>query len=106
MVCLFTKIATKLQPLSIPVTMLSGTPCEENYLSEDKGKLIEIILSAHEWGIFYPKRIEKEGKNFFYPYQEYFNKSEQEEMLAGFWKFDRKMIREKYNKVSDEYSRL
>ena len=106
MVCLFTKIATKLQQLSIPVTMLSETPCKENYLSDDKGKLIEIILSAHEWEIFYPKRIEKEGKHFFYPYQQYFNKSEQEKMLAGFWEFDRKMIRGKYNKVSDEYSRL
>jgi hypothetical protein len=47
--------------------MLSETRCKENYLSDDKGKLIEIILSAHEWGIFYPKRIEKEGKHFFYP---------------------------------------
>ena len=57
---------------------------------------------GHVWDIFYPKCIEKEGKHFFYPYQEYCNKSEQEKMLAGFWKFYCKMIREKYNKVSNK----
>ncbi len=76
------------------------------YLQGEEGKLIEIISLARELGNFYPKHIEKEDKHFFYPCQEYFNKDEQEKMLAEFWEFDRKMIHEKYNKVVEEYSSL
>jgi hemerythrin-like domain-containing protein len=76
------------------------------YLKGDKEKLAQIIELARQLGNFYPKHIEKEDKHFFYPCQEYFNKDEQEKMLAEFWEFDRKMIHEKYNKVFDEYSGL
>ena len=79
---------------------------KEKYLQGDKGKLTEIISLAWELGNFYPKHIEKEDKHFFYPCQEYFNKDEQEKMLAEFWEFDRKMIHEKYNKIVEEYSGL
>ena len=71
-----------------------------------KERLTEIISLARELGNFYPKHIEKEDKHFFYPCQEYFNKDEQEKMLAEFWEFDRKMIHEKYNKIFEEYSSL
>ena len=76
------------------------------YLEGDKEKLAEIIDLARQLGNFYPKHIEKEDKHFFYPCQEYFDKDEQEKMLAEFWEFDRKMIHEKYNKVFEEYSSL
>jgi hemerythrin-like domain-containing protein len=79
---------------------------KEKYLQGDAGKLTEIIDLARQLGNFYPKHIEKEDKHFFYPCQEYFNKDEQEKMLAEFWEFDRKMIHEKYNKVVEEYSGL
>jgi len=79
---------------------------KEKFLKGDEGKLAEIISVARELGNFYPKHIEKEDKHFFYPCQEYFNKDEQERMLAEFWEFDRKMIHEKYNRVYDEYSSL
>jgi hemerythrin-like domain-containing protein len=76
------------------------------YLKGDTEKLAQIIELARQLGNFYPKHIEKEDKHFFYPCQEYFNKEEQEKMLAEFWEFDRKMIHEKYNKVVEEYSSL
>lgn len=80
---------------------------KEKYLQQgDKEKLAGIIDLARQLGDFYPKHIEKEDKHFFYPCQEYFNKGEQEKMLAEFWEFDRKMIHEKYNKVVEEYSGL
>jgi hemerythrin-like domain-containing protein len=79
---------------------------KEKYLAGNNDELPQIIDLARQLGNFYPKHIEKEDKHFFYPCQEYFNKDEQEKMLAEFWEFDRKMIHEKYNKVVDEYSGL
>jgi hemerythrin-like domain-containing protein len=79
---------------------------KEKYLQGDKEELARIIDLARQLGNFYPKHIEKEDKHFFYPCQEYFNKDEQEKMLAEFWEFDRKMIHEKYNKIFEEYSGL
>ena len=85
-------------------TTASLVAAKEKYLQGEEGKLTEIISLARELGNFYPKHIEKEDKHFFYPCQEYFNKDEQEKMLAEFWEFDRKMIHEKYNKIVEEYS--
>jgi hemerythrin-like domain-containing protein len=76
------------------------------YFQGDKEELVRMIDLARQLGNFYPKHIEKEDKHFFYPCQEYFNKDEQEKMLAEFWEFDRKMIHEKYNKIVEEYSVL
>jgi hypothetical protein len=67
MVRLFTKIATKLQQLSIPVTMLPGKPCKENYLSDDKGRLIEIILSAMSGEFFILSASRKRLNTSFIP---------------------------------------
>ena len=79
---------------------------KEKYLAGEKDELYRIIHLGRQLGEFYPKHIEKEDKHFFYPCQEYFDKDEQNKMLAEFWEFDRKMIHEKYNKVYDEYSSL
>jgi hemerythrin-like domain-containing protein len=79
---------------------------KEKYLQGDKEDLARIIDLARQLGNFYPKHIEKEDKHFFYPCQEYFNKDDQEKMLAEFWEFDRKMIHEKYNRVFEEYARI
>jgi hemerythrin-like domain-containing protein len=87
-------------------TTASLVAAKVKYLQGDKENLAEIIDLARQLGNFYPKHIEKEDKHFFYPCQEYFDKEEQEKMLAEFWEFDRKMIHEKYNKVVEEYSSL
>lgn len=76
------------------------------YLEGHNDELPRLIDIARQLGNFYPKHIEKEDKHFFYPSQEYFDKDEQNKMLAEFWEFDRKMIHEKYNKVFEEYSAL
>jgi hemerythrin-like domain-containing protein len=76
------------------------------YLQGNQAELSRIIDLARQLGNFYPQHIEKEDKHFFYPCQEYFDKDEQNKMLAEFWEFDRKMIHEKYNKVLEEYSGL
>jgi hemerythrin-like domain-containing protein len=54
---------------------------------------------------FYPKHIEKEDKNFFFPCMEYFTKNEQDVMLDEFWEFDRNLIHEKYRKMVKGYKR-
>jgi hemerythrin-like domain-containing protein len=55
---------------------------------------------------FYPKHIQKEDKQFFYPSMEYFSPQEQEVMLQEFWDFDRKLIHEKYARVLDELDKI
>jgi hemerythrin-like domain-containing protein len=44
----------------------------------------------------YPKHIEKEDKVFSPAARNYFSDEQDQAMLAEFWKFDRKMIHEKY----------
>ena len=78
----------------------------DKYVQGDQNELAQIINLARQLTSFYPRHIEKEDKHFFYPCQEYFTRDEQEKMLAEFWKFDRKMIHEKYNKVFEEYTKL
>ena len=51
---------------------------------------------------FYPKHIKKEDEIFFPAVREYFSDQEDQAMLAEFWKFDRKMIHEKYKTVVEE----
>ena len=88
-------------------TTASLVAAKDKYLQQgDEEKITEIIGLARELGNFYPKHIEKEDKHFFYPCQDYFSKDEQENMLAEFWEFDRKMIHEKYNKIFEEYSQI
>lgn len=48
---------------------------------------------------FYPVHIAKEDKVFFPKTEKYFSAAELDAMLEEFWKFDRAMIHEKYNKV-------
>ncbi|PPD58551.1 hemerythrin domain-containing protein [Dehalogenimonas etheniformans] len=56
---------------------------------------------------FYPCHIKKEDQVIFYPAQDYLTKDEQDNMLAEFWEFDRRLIHEKYQEiVSGMESRL
>jgi len=71
---------------------------KERYLQgEDTSQ--EVVALLRELAHFYPIHIEKEDKHFFYPCMEYFTLEEQDNMLAAFYEFDRKMIHEKYGKV-------
>jgi hemerythrin-like domain-containing protein len=96
--------------------MMDELIAEHRYARQVVGKLVaardrylqgdvnirEIIACMDELAQFYPAHIEKEDKHFFYPCMDYFTKAEQDQMLAEFYEFDRKMIHEKYSKVVDQ----
>jgi hemerythrin-like domain-containing protein len=74
---------------------------KEKYLMGNKDIVQEVIGGLRELSEFYPRHIEKEDKNFFFPILDYFSKDEQDAMLSEFQEFDRNMIHEKYAKLVD-----
>lgn len=84
-------------------TVGSLNSAKERYLQgETAASLKDIIGYMEELIRFYPIHIEKEDKRFFYPCMEYFSEEEQDNMLAEFWEFDKKMIHEKYQRLVEE----
>ena len=75
---------------------------KNRYSNSDLTSLKDIVAYVTELVSFYPAHIEKEDKHFFYPILDYFSKQEQEDMLAEFWEFDKKLIHEKYQKIVGE----
>jgi hemerythrin-like domain-containing protein len=73
----------------------------ERFLHGDTKALHDIEEHLIALTTFYPRHIEKEDKNFFFPCMEYFSPPEQDAMLKEFWEFDRRLIHEKYQKVVD-----
>lgn len=71
----------------------------DKYTSGIAESLREVSRVLEDLSEFYPRHIEKEDKRFFYPCMRYFTPAEQEDMLKGFWEFDRKMIHDKYTKI-------
>lgn len=71
---------------------------KERYLAGGD-TLAEIGRCLTELAEFYPRHIEKEDKQFFFPILAYFTAAEQEAMLKEFAEFDGRMIHEKYRKV-------
>lgn len=69
------------------------------YRNGDTSALSEIAAKLKTLVDFYPRHIEKEDKVFFPGAREYFKDEEDQAMLEEFWKFDRKMIHEKYKTV-------
>ncbi len=78
----------------------------DQWESGDHAALGLLLTSASEICRFYPQHIEKEDKHFFYPILEYFSVDEQNSMLRDFWEFDRQLIHEKYQKVSQELENM
>ena len=71
------------------------------YRNGDESALADIVGNLQTLVGFYPKHIEKEDKIFFPASRSYFTEEEDQSMLEAFWKFDRKMIHEKYKSVVD-----
>lgn len=69
----------------------------DRYRKGDLSALSEIVSNLRLLVAFYPKHIEKEDKVFFPSARSYFSDQEDQEILDAFWKFDRKMIHEKYS---------
>lgn len=74
---------------------------KEEFLKGNKESIAAIVRNLVTLIEFYPKHIEKEDKQFFYPILEYFTNEEQEAILKEFYEFDAKMIHEKYNKIAE-----
>jgi hemerythrin-like domain-containing protein len=64
--------------------------------SELINDILKMLLALEE---LYPKHIQKEDEQFFYPAMKYFTQLEQEEMLNKFEDFDRNFINMKYQKI-------
>lgn len=71
------------------------------YRNGEKSSLVDIASGLQTLFEFYPKHIQKEDKVFFPSCRKYFTQEEEQDMLAEFWEFDRKMIHEKYKRVID-----
>jgi hemerythrin-like domain-containing protein len=76
---------------------------KKKYLGGSNAALSSIRECLSELVNFYPKHIEKEDKEFFFPCMDYFTQAEQKNMLDEFWEFDRNMIHEKYRSVVEEF---
>jgi len=61
----------------------------------DIGRSLEGLIKL------YPQHIDKEDNHFFLPVMEYFDKKEQDDMLAQFKEFDKTLIHEKYKEVME-----
>jgi hemerythrin-like domain-containing protein len=72
---------------------------KEKYVSGSTASLVDITDCITELVKLYPRHIEKEDNHFFYPFLQYLNHQEQDEMLDRFWEFDRSMIHHKYQQV-------
>jgi hemerythrin-like domain-containing protein len=69
------------------------------YRNNDESAFEDIIDQLHILTEFYPKHIEKEDKLFFPAYSAYLTNEEDQNMLIEFYRFDQRMIHEKYRSV-------
>ena len=72
------------------------------YRTGDRSALPVIVAKLRTITEFYPKHIQKEDKVFFPAYMAYMTQEEDQEMLAEFGEFDRRMIHEKYGSVVEQ----
>jgi hemerythrin-like domain-containing protein len=75
------------------------------YLEGVEDELESIVNILENLIELYPSHIEKEDKRFFIPVMDYFTDEEKDKMLEEFYRFDRKMIHEKYEKVIEKYQK-
>jgi hemerythrin-like domain-containing protein len=73
------------------------------YKEGDDGSRDDILERLRDITELYPRHIETEDKEFFYPCMDYFTEEEQNGMLDEFREFDREMIHEKYRNVVETF---
>jgi hemerythrin-like domain-containing protein/rubredoxin len=83
-------------------TVVKLREAKTKYVQGDENALSDVEALLRELTQLYTRHIEKEDKHFFYPCMNYFAKPELDAMLQSFWKFDRKMIHEKYEAIVAE----
>ena len=68
----------------------------EHYNRNNHEQLLEIETIYESLQSMYAKHVELEEKHFFYPAMEYFSDDEQQDMIAQFYDYDSKTMKEKY----------
>jgi hemerythrin-like domain-containing protein len=56
--------------------------------------------------ILYPRHIEIEDKQFFFPIMDYFTRKESDDMIQQFFDFDKNMIHEYFHQIIEKQEKL
>ncbi len=72
---------------------------EEDCIASKKDVKNEVLDQLNALVELYPKHIQKEDKQFFYPSMEYFTEKEQEDMLSKFIEFDGNFTNRRYKQI-------
>jgi len=75
---------------------------KESYRHSKTERLASMVKIGKQLVAFYPAHIAKEDEEFFYSCLQYLSQQEQDNMLQEFWKFDRKLIHDKYLSIVEE----
>jgi hemerythrin-like domain-containing protein len=75
----------------------------DRYKEGDESSRDDILKRLRSITELYPRHIETEDKQFFYPCMDYFTEEEQKGILDKFNEFDRNMIHEKYRNVVEVF---
>jgi hemerythrin-like domain-containing protein len=78
---------------------------KESYIAGKTEALSGILESVKALIELYPKHIEKEDKQFFYPSMQYFTEKEQEEMLQKFHEYNRNFTDNRYKQIIETLER-
>ncbi|MDD5417437.1 MAG: hemerythrin domain-containing protein [Candidatus Nanoarchaeia archaeon] len=78
----------------------------ERYFNKDRQAIRDIIDILNALVKFYPMHIDKEDKQFFFPFINYFTEEEQNNMLNEFLNYDRLLIHEKYFDIVNKMNKL
>lgn len=73
----------------------------ESYFNGDANELQNIKARFKDFVDLYTEHIDKEDNDYFIKIMNYFSQAEQDELIQKFWRFDIKLIHEKYAKLFD-----
>ena len=71
------------------------------YFKGDENELKNITARFKDFISLYSKHIDKEDNDYFIQIMQYFTEVEQDELIQKFWRFDIKLIHEKYARLFD-----
>jgi hemerythrin-like domain-containing protein len=84
-------------------TTTSLEDAKNRYEAGDDAAVADIVKKIQLLVEFYPRHIDKEDKHFFLPCITYFTKTEQDDMLNAFLKFDQSLIHDLYRRRVEKY---
>lgn len=82
-------------------TVTSLESANEDYIAGKTETLQGILKHLNVLIELYPKHIEKEDKQFFYPSMKYFTQEELEDMVDNFAEFDQNFTPKRYKQIVD-----